>query len=398
MRVLVLHNRYRSANPSGENAVVDAEVEEMQQRVDVEVRALTPSSDEIAAMGTVGKLGVAVGHIWNFEGVKRVRLEIDEFRPDVIHVHNVSPLFSPASLRAALNRGVAVVQTVHNYRHTCLNGLHFRDGKPCDLCVGRRLPFRGVQFGCYRGSRAQSVPVAIGHAVHLDTWRRVHRYFTLTTFMRDRLLATGIDPSRVEVRPTWAPDPGPPSGLGANVLFVGRLEEAKGVHLLLEAWRRAGAKGRLRIVGTGPLLDQLRVTARDIENVDFLGALAAGELHREYRDAALVVIPSAWYEGQPRVLVEAWSHGRPVLASAHGSLGASVDETVGRTCAPEVEAISLELRRLMADVGERSVMAGNARTHYERFHTPDVAMRQLFEGYQRAVRARREGQQLPAGG
>jgi glycosyltransferase involved in cell wall biosynthesis len=385
MRVLVLHNRYRSANPSGENAVVDAEVEEM-RRAGVAVRALTPSSDEITEMGPVGKLGVAIGHIWNFEGVKRVRHEIVDFKPDVVHVHNVSPLFSPAVLRTAFAQGVAVVHTVHNYRHTCINGMHFRDGKPCDLCVDRRLPFRGIQFGCYRGSRAQSIPVATGHALHRDTWRGVHHYFVLTPFMRDRLLATGIDASRVEIRPTWAPDPGRPAELGSNVLFVGRLEEAKGVHVLLEAWRRAGVRGRLRIVGSGPLSEQLRSAARDLEDVDFLGALAPTDLQREYQDAGLVVIPSVWYEGQPRVLVEAWSHGRPVLASERGSLGASVDGAVGRTCSPEADDYARELGRLMTDADALLSMGRNARRRYERFHTPGAAMRQLLDGYARAMR------------
>ncbi len=106
----------------------------------------------------------------------------------MVHLHNVYPLISPYVVRVAARAGVPVVHTVHNYRHGCVNGLHLRDGHTCTDCIGTRLGLPAVQHGCYRGSRLQTVPMAIGQVVHRGTWDDdVARYLALTPFMSDLL-------------------------------------------------------------------------------------------------------------------------------------------------------------------------------------------------------------------
>ena len=154
---------------------------------------------------------------------------LDGFRPDVVHVHNVFPLISPAVVNIAADAGIPVVQTLHNYRHACVNGLHLRDGKRCDDCIGTRTNWPAVRHGCYRGSRLQTIPMVASQHLHRRTWRRLSRVFALTDFMRDRAVLAGIPEQVIQIRPTWAPDPGPTRSPGSNVLYVGRLDEPKGV-------------------------------------------------------------------------------------------------------------------------------------------------------------------------
>ena len=141
MHVLVVHNRYASAQPSGENKVVDQEVallREAGHRVEVFERR----SDDIGARSLLGKVAVPLLVPWNpavrTELAARLRTE----RPDVVHVHNVFPLLSPAVLAACADAGVPAVATLHNYTQVCPPGTLQRDGRPCTECVGSRAAAR----------------------------------------------------------------------------------------------------------------------------------------------------------------------------------------------------------------------------------------------------------------
>src|ERR1700712_1366446 len=296
MRVLVAHNLYRSSAPSGENQLVRAEIELLRDG-GVEVVGLIQDSDDIPD-GIRGLLDAAPGPVYSRDGVRRFTRLLEEHRPDVVHLHNVFPLISPYVVRVAARHGVPVVQTVHNYRHGCVNGLHLRDGHTCTDCVGTRLGLPAVQHGCYRGSRAQTGPMAVGQVVHRRTWHRgVARFLALTAFMRDQLVATGIDQERISIRPTWVPDPGLADRAGRDVLFLGRLDQGKGVDLLLDAWRIAGRRsGRnLVLAGDGPLQRAVERAADEDPTVRWAGRLDPAGVAQAMRDAAYVAVPSRFF-------------------------------------------------------------------------------------------------------
>src|SRR3982751_2707008 len=155
MKVLVAHNRYSSAQPSGENIVVDAEIAQL-TAAGVEVVPFLRSSDEIGSLPLAQKALLPLGPIISPWAVKALRSVIASERPDLVHVHNPYPLISPWVVRTAQAHGLPVVQTVHNYRQVCANGLYFRDGHICHDCRGRALPLPAVRHACYRGSCAPS--------------------------------------------------------------------------------------------------------------------------------------------------------------------------------------------------------------------------------------------------
>ena len=151
MKVLVVHNRYRSAQPSGEDAVVDEERSMLDDR-GVDTHLLTVESDEIAGWPPWRKGTVPGRVIWSEAGRKVVRDRIDDLRPDVVHFHNTFPLLSPSALVGRAASGAWVVKTLHNFRPICPSGMLFRDGHVCEECVGR-APLPAVRHACYRGSR-----------------------------------------------------------------------------------------------------------------------------------------------------------------------------------------------------------------------------------------------------
>ncbi|MEV4714625.1 glycosyltransferase family 4 protein [Micromonospora sp. NPDC049374] len=321
MRIVVAHNRYREAQPSGENTIVDAEIAQL-TAAGVEVLPFLRSSDEIPTMPKTAKALLPISPIYAPRAQQELARLLTEHRPDVLHLHNPYPLLSPWVVRTAHRHRVPVVQTVHNYRQVCSSGLYFRDGMICQDCRGRALGVPAVVHRCYRGSRAQSALMATTLAVHRGTWKSVDRFIALTTAVADHLRDYGIPDSRIVVKPNGIPDPGVPAPLGQGFLFLGRLSPEKGLDLLVEAWRRHpdGALGLLRVAGDGELRPLVEAVAAERSDVSYLGPLDRAGVRQALAASAVVLATSTWHDVLPTVIIEALASGRPVLGTALGGI------------------------------------------------------------------------------
>jgi glycosyltransferase involved in cell wall biosynthesis len=394
MKVLLVHNRYRSAQPSGENAVVDDEAA-LLARAGCEVSRLEVESDEIATWPAVKRATLPGRVVWSRSGARLVREAIEETSPDVVHFHNTFPLLSPAALRAARRAGPAVVQTLHNFRPLCPAGTFLRDGKVCEDCLGH-LPLPAVRHGCYRDSSAATVPLATMIAVHraAGTWSRsVDAYVVPSEFTRGRYIAAGWDPELLELKPNTVVDPQlPRTDARGGFVFLGRLSGEKGVDTLLRAFAEAFPAGeeRLFVAGSGELEGELRTAAAGVPGVEFLGQLGPDEARRLVAGAQALVVPSRWYEVAPRVIVEAYALGTPVVASRLGSLAEVVEhERTGLVHACDsVPELASALRRLAADPQLRADLGRGAREAYEQKYAPGVVTERLLAIYRRALARR----------
>jgi glycosyltransferase involved in cell wall biosynthesis len=317
VRILQVHTRYRE--PGGEDVVVKAEGELLRAAGHevVQWQAQNPQ-------GTSGAVAALAQSPWNFGTARSLERVATRLRPHVAHVHNTWFAMSPSVLPALRRAGVPVVMTLHNYRLLCANGALFRDGRPCEDCIGTH-PWHGLRHRCYRDSALQSLPAAGTIAVHslLGTWRReVSLFLALNEFSRARFVSGGLPPERIHVKPNFVADPGPrtvPNSASPTVLYVGRLVAEKGLGVLLEAWRRAAVGSlELVIVGDGSMRPALQRLA--VPGVRFAGRLPAEEVRRHMLAARALVLPSLSYEGQPMAALEAVAAGLPVLASDIGGM------------------------------------------------------------------------------
>jgi glycosyltransferase involved in cell wall biosynthesis len=387
MRVLIIHNRYRSAQPSGENAVVEEETALLRD-AGAAVEVLSVESDDIAGWPLAKRLTLPGRVVWSRAGAGTVRRAIAGFGPDVVHFHNTFPLLSPAALRAAHGVGVRVVQTLHNFRPLCPAATFLRDGRVCEDCLGK-VPVPAVVHACYRSSRAATLPIAVKDTLHsaIGTWTSsVDTYITPSEFARSRYVKAGWPPERIVVKYNTAPDPGPPAPTyDGGFLCLSRLYPEKGVDVLLEAWGRAFPEGgaRLRIVGSGELDADLRRRAGSLNGVEFTGQLPREEGLRILAEARGLVVPSRWYEVFPRIVAEAYALGIPVVASRLGSLAEIVrDGETGILVDPgDPGDLARALHRLASRPEEARQLGEQARQEYDRNLTPRATVDRLLEIY-----------------
>jgi glycosyltransferase involved in cell wall biosynthesis len=317
VRILQVHNRYRE--PGGEDVVVSAEAE-LLRRAGHEVVQWQPQNPQ----GTLAAAAALARAPWNSRAAGFLEQIAARLRPHIAHVHNTWFAMSPSILPALRRAGVPVVMTLHNYRLLCANSRLFRDGRPCEDCVGSH-PWHGVRHRCYRDSALQSLPAAGTIALHglLGTWRReVSLFLALNDFSRARFVSGGLPPERIHVKPNFVVDPGPrtvPNAGSPTVLYVGRIVSEKGPGVLLEAWRRAATDSlELLFVGDGSMRPALQ--RLDVPGVRFAGHLPGDEVRRRMLDARALVLPTLSYEGQPMAALEALAAGVPVLASDIGGM------------------------------------------------------------------------------
>ncbi len=267
------------------------------------------------------------------EAAEKMEALVDEWRPDIAHLHNIYHQLSPSILAPLKRHGVPVVMTLHDYKLICPDySLHTPDGV-CERCKGGRF-YNAVLQSCVKGSRLSSAVCALEAYVHRATgvYKGIDTLIAPSRFMKQKLIEFGWDGDRIEYlpnfldvdacEPAYAPEP--------YFVFAGRLERVKGVSALLEAVAGSDAARNveLRIAGDGPDLEALKAFAHaeGLTRVRFLGRLSRYELQGLLRSAMFAVVPSEWYENAPMSVIEAYACGTPVIASHIGGLPELVRE------------------------------------------------------------------------
>ena len=388
-RVLAAFNRYQSRG--GEEIIFESEVKMLLERG---INVVPISYIEDVPSSLAGRAGFAVRSIWSREWYRKFIALIGLTKPDVIHVFNTFPSFSPSIYYACAKLEIPVVQMVQNYRIGCARATLYRDGKVCEDCLGKTFPIDGIRHGCYHDSALQSAVVTGISTIHrvLGTWAsKVDVYIAASEFSRSKLILCGLPSDKVVVKPNFiSPDPGEKPGLGAYCLFVGRLSREKGVMTLLSALEKLDSKIPFKIVGDGPLANRVTDVVDKRPNVEWLGPRPHDEVLAFMRNARFLIFPSLWYEGQPMTLLEALACGLPVVCSRIGA-GAEVisDRSTGRFFPPgDVDELARTIQNLWSDPTDGGRLGKNARQEYVTRYTEERNFEMLLGIYQQAMEAR----------
>ena len=395
MRILLIHNRYQSHAPSGEDIVFDDECQLLSEHGH-EVITYERRSDDIKTFSPQKRVALLWRTTWSRESYREIRNQIHRETPDVAHFHNTFPLISPSAYYACQDEDIPVVQTFHNFRFFCASGLFFRDGHVCEECL-QHGAWRSLRYGCYRGSKAQTLPMATMIWFHQrkDTWaRQIDVFIALTEFAREKYIQAGLPADRIVVKPNFMNYPPEPSYENQGyAIFLGRLTPEKGIKTLLDAWKKL-TDVPLKILGDGIQRPELEEIARRerLSNVEFLGFLPHAEGVQWLQNARFLVLPSIVYESFPLTIREAFACGKPVVASRLGAMAAIIEDgKTGLLFEPgNPDDLAAKVRQLMENEYTVIKMGKAARAEFEAKYTAEKNYEMLMEIYEMAIRVHQE--------
>jgi len=386
MKVLLVHNRYQQRG--GEDAVVDAEACLLARR-GVQVQRFDADNDAIH--GALASIRTAANQFRGSRDMRqRMASALNQFRPDVVHVHNWFPTISASIFRQCKTAGIPVVHTIHNYRLLCVGATLYRDGKVCEDCIGSTFRTPGIVHKCYRRSAMGSAAATAGMLAHwaMGTWRRsVDRFIALTEFSRQKLIEGGLPEEKIALKPNFVePDPEPGPGDGGYFLYAGRLTGEKGVRVLLDGWRNSPGLPPLWIVGDGPLREEVQHASVTTSNVQWLGMKTSEEVVSLMKHAKATLCPSLWYEGMPRVVIESLAVGTPVIASNIGGYPEMiVDGESGALFASGAAGALLSRLRELEQRAAWQTMRSQARLRFLSEYTGEKNFSVLLDIYRTAM-------------
>jgi glycosyltransferase involved in cell wall biosynthesis len=329
--------------------------------------------------------------IYNKEAHKKLLKFVDEIKPDLVNIHLFMGGLSSSILTGLKKKGIPVIHTVHDYRLICPAYL-FINGKNevCEKCKDG-IYLHCILNRCSGNGFFQSAVLAIDAYFRKFIVKPVHyidRFIFVSEFIQRK---------HIEFNPEFAPkavklynfNPAidsivPSINKGDYFLFFGRISREKGILTLIEAALKA--KVTLKVVGTGPMFDQLK--AKHHENVDFLGYKSGDELWTLVRDASFIIVPSEWYENNPLTIIEAYSFGKPVIGARIGGIPEIVEENVtGYLFEPGNKSElgkQMQFANNLSDV-EYSEMSKNARSFAEKYFSPDEHYNSLITIYKDVI-------------
>ena len=388
MKILFIHNEY--AKLSGEEqSVINLThlLVEHGHTVELQKRSSSEISDSFS-----GKVKSFFTGIHNPCAVHAVRQKIAEFKPDIVQIQNLYPLFSPSIIPAIKDFGIPVVMRCPNYRLFCPNGLCYDTvGSICEKCFG------GHEWNCIKKNCLESRMKSLGYAIRNAAARmtgRILKYVDMfivqTEFQRQKFIQQGISENKLAILPSIAPQIQPPPehwSPGTTVTFIGRVSPEKGIFDFLKA---AEKLPEIPFSVAGSYEGFSNLLAKAPKNVKWLGFLRDNALRQAYLDSRIVVVPSRWYEGFPNVIVTAMMLERPVIATDLGAASSIITHDIDGRLFPfdKLNALTSCIAELYSDESacKRLALKGH-ETASTRFSAESV-YEKLIEIYRKLVGVR----------
>lgn len=401
MKICFIHNFYTQAG--GEDGVLAAEIKLLTKN-HVENSTITKRSGDLSYL----KLGLNFFFNSTYSKVAKKELldRLKHEKPDLVHVHNFFPLFSPSIYDACHEFGIPIVQTLHNFRIIYPNALLYHNGN-VDLRTIKGSAWQVVKDKVYHNSFVKTAVMSkfIEYHKKRNTWNtKVDQFIALTEFSKNIFVDFGIESSKISVKPNFQfsdTDSDSTENFVNNevnrtdfALFVGRISEEKGILQLVKKWISNSNAPLLKIAGDGPLMNELKALVdSDLTNrkVEILGSKPKETIKSLMKEAKVLVFPSLWYEGFPMVLVEALSNGLPVITTNIGSQASIISNnyTGYHVATDQLDSMADYANELIQDSKKWFYFSNNAKREFFEKYTDEVNFRLLMDIYMKAINSKK---------
>lgn len=384
MKILLVHNQYQKTG--GEDIVLSSEKKILISRGHKTALFLRNNKNIYSVLS---KIKTAFESKYSMNAKNALSEKIKAFDPDIVHIHNFFPILTPSIYDACIENKKPVVQTLHNYRIICPGALLMRDGKICEKCIFGNFYWAAIHR-CYRRSFWSSTAVVrmLRHHRKTQTWcKKIDQYIVLTNFAKNKFIQSGFPPKKITIKPNFYEDKQKKQSNShtnhGSALFVGRMSHEKGVFTLLEAWKQIDI--HLTMAGDGPMLKKLKNL--NTTNVSFIGHISPKEISKKMGEADFLIMPSEWYETFGLVIIEAFAHHLPVIASKIGSMAEIIkDNETGLLFEPgNSKELAEKVLWMHNHPDECKKMGENARNVYEKKYTAEKNYKMLIDIYQKTI-------------
>ena len=335
----------------------------------------------------LAKLTYPLKTIYSSEARQKLRLVLDDFRPDVIHLNNFNYQLTPSILleadkwRKEIGHACRILYTAHDYQLVCPNHMCCRmDGQVCEDCLGGKLT-SCIRNKCIHGSTAKS---AIGFAeAAFWRWKKVYKRLDAivccSEFMKKKLDSDPILREKTVAMHNFISTKKAPAVEKQNyVLYFGRFAKEKGIETFLKACK-ALQDIPFVAAGSGPLEGELA----GIPNLKNVGFQSGKALEKLIVEARFSVYPSEWYENCPFSVMESLMYGTPVLGADIGGIPELIDAGVNGELfeSGNADALTEKIRALWDDHARLDAYTRACGT--TRFDTVEEYAEKLMPLYQR---------------
>tara|TARA_B100001250_G_C19799668_1_gene790420 strand:- start:1104 stop:2279 length:1176 start_codon:yes stop_codon:yes gene_type:complete len=386
MRILIIHNRYGKF--SGEESVLESEKLLLEKNGN-DIQLYTRSSSEIS--GVWSKVNAFFSGFYNYKSILDIKKILLEFKPEIVHVHNLYPLISPSILNVISKYKIPIVMTVHNYRLICPNGLLFTNGKICVRCEN------GKEWNCVLKNCEGSIAKSTGYALRNIYSRKrefyssnISKFICLTKFQKQKLINNGFQKEKLKVLPNYLDskiNTDTPKVSNSYIAFSGRINRQKGFDLIIQAMNliklESNFSDNLSLLAAGQIdmtfINQYKVP----QNIELLGALSKDKMEDFYLNAQFIIFASQSYEGAPIVFLEAMKYELPIIAPRLGAYPEIIEDGFNgllfnpgdyTDLSKKIKTLSSD-KRLCKQLGER----GNQKLKEK--YSPDIHYTHLMSIY-----------------
>jgi len=387
MKILLIHNKYGKF--SGEEAVVESQIKLLKDRGH-QVITYFRNSEELMTIPN-GKMKAFFTAFYNPKSIKQLTTLIKKEQPNLVHIHNLYPLISPAVLTHIKKMRIPIAMTVHNYRLLCPNGLFFSNGEICEKCTGK-----GKELNCLTKNCEDSLFKSAGYALR-NLWARKNKYYIdnvdvflcLTEFQKDKLISNGYPKNKFQIIPNsydktiknvvYNPK------LKNYVAFAGRISPEKGIPILLEAAKQLP---HIQFQLAGEIREGYHKELTIPENVTLRGMLSEESMKDFYKKARVYIHSSTCYEGFPMVIPEAMAYKLPIIAPKMAGFPEIIEHNINGVLIESGNAKKLaeNIQKMWSDQKLAGKLAGNNFEKVKNTYSAECYYNRLINAYENLLK------------
>lgn len=373
MNILQIHNFYK--NRGGEHFVLESEKKLLEENGHKVI--------QINADNNNLKIYIKKRHSF----YSKIINTINNYKIDIAHIHNVHHIIGPKIYKILSNKNIPIVQTLHNFRFLCINGL-FYDNKNniCELCKDGNL-INSVVKKCYHNSYLLSFLMANRvRKTKKYVKKYVSRFIALNSFAKNKMVEGGFDKNKISIKPNFLRNNKIKKYSDKNyALYIGRLSREKGIGYLLKAFEDLDFE--LKIAGSGPFKNIVKKYSDKHDNIDYLGYVSGKQKIEYLSNCSFIIVPSTWYEMFPISILEAYKYIKPVIATDLGGIPEIVKDGISGFLFEKdnIESLKNSINKIIK--GKKYIKMGkNARKIFEKKYTAEENYRLLMDIYQKAIK------------